>query len=238
MGVPVRDLRDGSARKAMAAPASDAATRCALCAGLDAGADSPLQRLLPPGRSRFVAQTVRFAVIPTIGCFVPGYVLVVPRVHALSFGQLSLDALDEAEGLLRDMTVRLAAVYHLPVLGFEYGNNVPGGRRIGHAHWHLLPSRAGLQEWLAARLDGQAITGLAGLPRERGASYIAVRGQDSRTTVYLVPNQPRQRIRLRRAVASLDPRVSDDDWDFEQHWFPDLIRQTVEDLAPVPGRAP
>jgi diadenosine tetraphosphate (Ap4A) HIT family hydrolase len=187
--------------------------------------------MLPPGVSRFVARTRHFAALPTFGCFVPGYILVVPHAHVMSFGQLSQQSLAEAGELVDRLCARLSAVYGMPVLGFEYGNNFPGGRRVEHAHWHLLPSTADLAGWLCTRLTGHAITELAGLPGEAASSYIAVRDQHGRRTVYPVPNETDQRIRLRRVVADLDPRVDSGAWDFEDARFPDLIRRTVRDLA-------
>jgi diadenosine tetraphosphate (Ap4A) HIT family hydrolase len=202
-----------------------------MCQGADHRVTTPLQCLLPEGVSRFIARSPRFVAMPTFGCFVPGYVLVVPRAHVLSFGLLSRSALSETGGLVERLCERISAVYQMPVLGFEYGNNVPGERRVEHAHWHLLPSHADLAGWLHERLPGHAVDGLAGLPAGAESSYVAVRDQSGRMTVYPVPNETSQRIRLRRAVAELDPRVDPSDWDFEAARFPDLIRRTVRDLA-------
>jgi len=151
----------------------------------------------------------------------------------LSFGLLSRQSLADAGELVERLCERMSAVYGMPVLGFEYGNNLPGGRRVEHAHWHLLPSAADLTGWLDARLTGHAIGGLAGLPGGTESSYIAVRRQRGSMTVYPVPNEASQRIRLRRAVAELDPRVDPGAWDFEDARFPDLIRRTARDLAAV-----
>jgi diadenosine tetraphosphate (Ap4A) HIT family hydrolase len=239
------DLRDEIRRKLaqaeharwLAAPAGTGAMTeagtgvCRMCQGADPRVTTPLQCLLPEGVSRFIARTPRFVAMPTFGCFVPGYVLVVPRVHVLSFGLLSRQSLAEAGELVERLCERMSAVYQIPVLGFEYGNNVPGGRRVEHAHWHLLPSTADLVGWLDARLTGHAIGGLAGLPGGTEASYIAVRGHRGSMTIYPVPNEASQRIRLRRAVAELDPRVDPGAWDFENARFPDLIRRTARDLA-------
>lgn len=210
-----------------------AATSCALCAGADASIRSRLQYLLPPGRSRFIARTPRLAAVPTFGCFTAGYLLIVPRTHTRSFGRLDEATLAEADGLITEMAARIQEVYGRPVLGFEYGNNQPGGRRIEHAHWHLLPSDARLREWLDIRLSGRRIMSTAELPRAADRSYIAVRDQRGDLSVYPVPNRPKQRIRLRRLVAHLDPRIDSPGWDWARRNYPELIRQTIEDLGSV-----
>jgi diadenosine tetraphosphate (Ap4A) HIT family hydrolase len=204
-----------------------------MCSGADASAISPLQRLLPSGRSRFIAETRRLVAVPTFGCFVTGYLLIVPRTHVLSFGQLDAETLNEADELAAELAGRIEAAYGLPVLGFEYGNNHPGGRRIEHAHWHLLPSAAGLREWLDARLTGQRVESLRELPRRTDQSYIAVRDQRGALSVYPVPNQPSQRIRLRRLVAEFDPRIDSAGWDWASENYSELIRRTVADLSPT-----
>ncbi|WP_433466985.1 HIT family protein [Spirillospora sp. CA-128828] len=150
---------------------------CVLCAGADPSRSTPLDGLLPPGRSRFIAVGENLVAVPTYGCFVPGYLLLVPRAHTLSFGQLRTDALEEAQALVEDLAARLQAVYGLPVLAFEYGLAAAGVRRIEHAHWHLLPSTANLAGWLDERLNGEEVGALADLPADR--SYIAVRTQQA-----------------------------------------------------------
>jgi hypothetical protein len=179
-----------------------------------------------------VAGTPGLEAMPTLGCFVPGYLLVVPRAHVLSFGQLDATTLAEADYFIAALSVRLAAVYDMPVLAFEYGLATPGMRRIEHAHWHLLPTAVDLTGWLASRLSERVVGSLADLPE--GDSYIAARGQDGILRVYgLGPNasQIRHRIRLRRVLAALDPRVPDDAWDWASHGHRDLMRQTVTDLT-------
>ena len=208
---------------------------CALCEGADTSAYSPLQRLLPPGRSRFIAHTPGLVAVPTFGCFTAGYILVVPRVHVTSFGRLNTATLVEADELIATLSARITRVYGMPALGFEYGNNVPGSRRIEHAHWHLLPSSADLDGWLAARLRGQVVTSFTELPHRQDASYIAIRDQRGRLSTYPVPNSPEQRIRLRRLVAELDPRVDAGGWDWAARNYPDLIRRTVADLGKAPA---
>jgi diadenosine tetraphosphate (Ap4A) HIT family hydrolase len=192
---------------------------------------TPLADLLSPGQTRFVAVSSKFAAMPTFGCFVPGYLLIVPRVHVLTFGQLGAGALAEAQEFIAALAERLGRVYGLPLLGFEYGLAAVGVRRVEHAHWHLLPSEVQLAWWLDGRLPGRRIGSVAELPNDR--SYIAVRSQDAALHLYDVhgPLQADQRIRLRRVVAALDPRVDDAAWDWAEHQGIELIRQSLADLG-------
>jgi diadenosine tetraphosphate (Ap4A) HIT family hydrolase len=143
---------------------------CTLCAGADPQVVTPLAALLPPRRSRFVAAMPGFVAVPTFGCFVPGYLLIIPRHHVLSFGRLGPAALAEAEQLIDALTDRLQVVYGMRVLAFEYGINTTGVRRVDHAHWHLLPSEARLTAWLDERLTGTPIASLSDLPAAGGSS--------------------------------------------------------------------
>ncbi|MFF5264611.1 hypothetical protein ACFY4C_37285 [Actinomadura viridis] len=212
---------------------------CVLCKGADPAQVTALDDLIPAGRSRFIAVTKHLVAVPTFGCFVPGYLLIVPRTHVLAFGQLPAAALEETRALVDDLATRLHVIYRLPILAFEYGLASPGLRRIEHAHWHLLPSVADLAGWLGRRLDGQTLGSLADLPADH--SYIAVRSQDKILRVYSAgrdgdeARRTHERIRLRRAVAMLDPRIDDANWDWAEHRRADLIAATVTDLATSPA---
>jgi hypothetical protein len=130
-----------------------------------------LQLLLPEGCSRFIAQTRHLVALPTFGCFTPGYILVIPRVHVTSFGLLDAGALAEADELIAALAARIMRVYGMPALGFET------------------------------------------------------------LSVYPVDNRPEQRIRLRRLVAELDPRIDAENWDWAAHNYTDLIQRTAADLG-------
>lgn len=222
---------------AFEAPDETTTRGCEFCDGADPAAHTPMQELIGTGRPRVVVESSRFYVTPTLGCFVPGYVLVVPRAHVHSFGQLEAAPLAEAEGVIDVMAAWLAATYRMPVLAFEYGL-ADGNRRIQHAHWHLLPTEADLHGWLGDRLDGQAIGSLADLSGGP-CSYIAVRDQDGRMATYPCEDtDPAARIRLRRVVAELDPRVPVERWDWAAHPCPGLIRATVDDLTMPRRRTP
>ncbi|WP_405814150.1 HIT domain-containing protein [Streptomyces sp. NBC_01390] len=215
---------------------------CDLCQAInpDVG-DCTLQRHLHAGQQRIVAASEYAAAVPTIGAFVPGYLLVVPTTHVLSLGQLNDDELAGVEDLAHDLANQLHQVYRRPILTFEYGLNLPAGRRICHGHLHMLPSTADLSEWLAARAPGYEIASYAQVPRSPDTSYITVRDQTGTLTCYPVPNDAFPRIRLREVVARLDPQIEDAAWDWQTHPFPEQMRATVDDLttvAPTARRVP
>ncbi|QNE74451.1 HIT family protein [Streptomyces finlayi] len=215
---------------------------CDLCQAInpDIG-NCTLQRHLHAGQQRIVATSEYAAAVPTIGAFVPGYLLVVPTTHVLSLGQLNDDELAGVEDLAHDLADQLHQVYRRPILTFEYGLNLPSGRRICHGHLHMLPSTADLGEWLTARAPGYEIANYAQVPRSPDTSYITVRDQTGTLTCHPVPNDAFPRIRLREVVARLDPQIEDAAWDWQAHPFPELMRATVDDLTavtPTARRAP
>jgi diadenosine tetraphosphate (Ap4A) HIT family hydrolase len=211
---------------------------CDLCQAVNpAVGQCALQDHLHVDQHRIVATSRHAAAVPTIGAFVPGYLLVVPTRHVLSLGQLTDDELCAVEEFARQMADRLHHVYRQPVLVFEYGLNVLDGRRVGHGHLHMLPTTARLPEWLSTRLPGHEIDSFTRLPRTGHTSYIAVQDWTGTLMCYPVPNDASPRIRLREVVARLDPRVADEAWDWQAHPFPELMRATVDDLvAPATTR--
>lgn len=207
-------------------------SRCQLCLAADphSGAGD-LAALLRPGQRPQVGSNPHAVAVPTIGAFTAGYLLIVPRRHALSLGMLPPAERAGVGRLALAAAARLRGVYGRPVLGFEYGLNVRGARRIGHAHLHLLPSDADLAGWVAHRVPGRAVTSLHDLPSDPTRSYITVWDQQGTVTVHPVPNDISPRMRLREVVAQLDSQVSAEDWDWQTHPHPELVRQTVDDLA-------
>jgi len=119
----------------------------------------------------------------------------------------------------------------MPVLGFEYGLDITGERRVEHAHLHLVPTFADLAGWLSERLNGLTLRALSSLAGQ-AASYIAVLQVGAGgVRVYPVPRNSSPRIRLREAVAALDSRVPPGAWDWHAWPFPRLMRRTIDDLA-------
>ncbi len=207
---------------------------CDLCAAIDpTGSGGALSQHLRQGQPRVVSRTDTAAAIPTIGAFVPGYLLVVPATHTTSIGRLTRAERCDVQELADLLAARLADVYGMPVLGFEYGLNAPGARRIEHGHLHLLPTPAGapLRQFLRWHLPLIEVDSMEHLPTGTDHSYISVFEPGRPLAIYPVANDASPRIRLREIVAQFDPRVSPHGWDWERNPCPELIQTTIDDLA-------
>lgn len=93
--------------------------------------------------SRILAETNNWYAIPTIGSFVPGYLLLVCKQHELSMATLSLNLRDEMFVLKERMEERISQVMGCRCLMFEHGttdSNYIGVNSVNHVHIHLVPS--------------------------------------------------------------------------------------------------
>lgn len=114
---------------------------CCFCAELKGFRNQEFGRLYPEIRSRVVWRNQSFAIIPSIGQIVPGYLLLVPFQHVCSFGELDVENRKVAEDLIKSLWNLLALSFAEPVV-FEHGNRPSaeeGGCGITHAHIHFVP---------------------------------------------------------------------------------------------------
>lgn len=88
-------------------------------------------------------ETNNFFVVPGTGAFFPGYLMIVPKRHIMSFAWLTPDELKEFFQILDDLRSILEAIYGSRVLAFEAGSKNDGAGKhltsIVHAHFHLAP---------------------------------------------------------------------------------------------------
>lgn len=207
---------------------------CELCQAVAVTGDGgPLGAALGPDRARVVLRHRHACAIPTIGAFVPGYLLIVPNRHTTSIGLLPRGERRAVAACAEQAAGLLAEVYRQPVVGFEYGLNVPGARRVEHGHLHLLPSPVGasLRRYLATRLPVTDVDSLQDLPDDPGYSYISVLQPGRPVSVYPVANDAQPRLRLREIIAALDTRVPAEGWDWQSRPYEDLMRATVDELT-------
>ncbi|MCP2338893.1 HIT family protein [Actinomadura rupiterrae] len=122
--------------------------------------DSPVQQLLGAEHSRIIAASRRCVAVPAFDGLTPGHLVVLPRRHVPSLCRLSAGELAELQDLAERVRGRLRRTYEMPVIALAKAD--PG---VTHARVHLVPTLAGLVDWLASRQPRcWQITSLTGLP--------------------------------------------------------------------------
>lgn len=89
-----------------------------------------------------------FVALPTVGSFIEGWLLVVPRERTLSFAQLPDRLWNEANDFLAEVAERVERDFG-KVAVFEHGPGVaqsPVGCGVDYAHFHIVPTKENLRE--------------------------------------------------------------------------------------------
>lgn len=111
---------------------------CTLC-------DSQLNELNRP-----LYETENLSVFPSVGGFVDGWFLVVPKVHVLNFAVTPADLKREAVNLCERLVLGLTSERIRPLV-FEHGPNVAGsatGCSVDHAHLHVVAASVPIEALL------------------------------------------------------------------------------------------
>jgi len=97
------------------------------------------------GRDRIITEFTDSVLVPTVGCFVPGYVLLIPKVHISSFAMLADDAMGATATQIEQIRKVIAETFSIDdVIVAEHGavdNEHCGASCIVHAHLHFIPVR-------------------------------------------------------------------------------------------------
>ena len=85
-----------------------------------------------------------FYVVPGLGAFFDGYVMIVPKAHVMSVAELSEEQFKEFLRVLSDWRFILESVYNKKIFVFECGSGKGGGGKhatsIVHSHVHMAPT--------------------------------------------------------------------------------------------------
>lgn len=99
-----------------------------------------------------------WVLVPTVGMFLPGYLLLVTRNHLPSLAHLEPTRLAALEQAIAHLTESLAPVFGEYLLfehGVAAGFDRTKGTCVDHAHLHLIPAGR-VAERVASRLGGPA----------------------------------------------------------------------------------
>ncbi|MGA2086413.1 MAG: hypothetical protein ABSG60_12945 [Terracidiphilus sp.] len=172
---------------------------CAFCSN-SAFDDSPEDWNQPLLESR------NFAVLPSLGALVEGWLLIVPKKHFISVGALPGALWSEFSALKSDV-VHLSEELYGPVCVFEHGPSAEKhqvGCGVDHAHLHVVPTALDLTSSVAPFLPIGARWTDANLRNcrdayERGKDYLYLEDQARRGQ--MVVHQRLGSQLFRRAIA-------------------------------------
>ncbi|NPA98248.1 MAG: hypothetical protein GXO43_02615 [Crenarchaeota archaeon] len=210
-------------------------------------------------RGRVILESDNLVVLPALGSFVPGYLVIVPKYHRNTI----LDFLDHKEDFFNDLAITIAIlvvslfdIYQCSyVLIFEHGEY---SKSVEHAHINLVPVNFNVDD-LIARLDSSDGLELkyAGSFRDFVELYrkvaevsggrsdyvlIIVVSRDLRLRAYIYRENRVERQRIRKIICeilckerSLDGKegstlCTEYQWDWRRYPYPGNIVKTFNDF--------
>ena len=191
------------------------ASGCRFCARLEEADSEASEQWSPVRRSEHLLA------VPSIGPLLPGWLLVLPTSHELSFADLSREAAVAAE--LEEIAAWWADLFG-PLSWFEHGpasEGSPVGCGVDHAHMHLVPL-GGLDLLALARsympsLLFEPIGGVEeiGRCRQAGTPYLYLRAESGQSWLASSPGIPSQF--FRQLIAAAQGRPEEFDWKCHMH---------------------
>jgi diadenosine tetraphosphate (Ap4A) HIT family hydrolase len=186
----------------------------------------------PP--SRLLAASKHFAALVDLSPLCAGHVLLVTREYLPSFGGIPESQWEELLILVERVRVVVEGVYgHCVVVEHGSASHPAHSPCISHAHWHLIPIKVDyVRAMEVIGVEVEAIPEPSALAdwATSDRPYLFVDEGDGRLFVGDPGSGfglPRQFIR-REAAAVL----GEDDWDWALPPRRQVLRRTVEDLAP------
>lgn len=176
---------------------------------------------LDDGYSRLIRRTSIVYVLAGLGAVIPGYVLLLPRRHVRSVGELSMPEMLHIFDAAWKMADRITKMFGGSVVLVEHGSSGhehgPSGACIDHAHIHLFPLDAGTdpaQFNLPGSRSVEGINELSILARTRKNYYYCA---SSRTEAYLAEEPRPVSQQARRIWAQAVGRRDEWDWALFQY---------------------
>lgn len=175
-----------------------------------------------------------FAVVPSLGSLVPGWLLIVPRRPMVNLKALTRSEMAELSELQQSIS-RDLAVFSGQVYAFEHGGDHYGsvmGCGVDQAHLHMVPLPFDLLDEAVAQADsgiewklhpGMPLTGLPPI-----GEYVVVWRVDGSVGAIGMVSRPVSQW-MRRIIAR---KLGIEGWDYRTNPQTAIIRETVETLRP------
>jgi diadenosine tetraphosphate (Ap4A) HIT family hydrolase len=183
-----------------ATSAAYSAHQCAFCTEFDAPEASIFGHMMGDRlANRVVYEDEHFIVMPPLGEFMEGGLLLLTRDHVLSMAHLRPELFDGLERLLTAIRQALIVRWGVSPLIFEHGPAPDRGKGlccVDHAHLNIFPAPVQVHPHLASRLHSE-VGSLADLRKLRRAEfgYLFVQENDGSRRVYDGQDVPTQLVR-------------------------------------------
>lgn len=173
---------------------------CPFCAELSGDPGSVYEKLVEGDpRNRVVHLSTSFVLVPPLGQFMEGGLLLLSRQHMKSLAFLNASQVVELEDLVSEVRATLRAAYGAYPVFFEHGPGHGRGKStccVDHAHLNIFPADVDLRPFLR-HFPGHPVGSFAELAalRDRTDDYIFVQNGDGTRSVHFSEDFPSQMIR-------------------------------------------
>ncbi|OWY71619.1 hypothetical protein B7486_08015 [cyanobacterium TDX16] len=194
---------------------------CALCKAISNEGEHPEAKR---PENTVLLQSNAFLVLPALGPFTPGHVLVVSKEHIPNLASMGATGISEYLQVCEKLSQVLSSE-SVCALEAEHGATKAqkAGACVVHTHIHWLPGLGRherfLDGWLKKLGEGSE---LEGLTKFRDQPYIFVRGQSQMWIAYDATGVNSQMIRR-----TLCDELDRDDLDWRSNPRPDWVRRTI-----------
>ncbi len=179
--------------------------------------------------NRVILETDHFVAVPSKGSLVPGWTLIIPKLHCLSFSDVPTTWSNELVFVIRRVETALASQF-TPATFFEHGPvalRSAFGCGIDHAHLHAVPLPFDLARASRKALPQPWLDTEAPWRRTAGHGYVTVRAPLAQCWSTCEPEAlPRQF--FRQVIAR---ELGCSEYHYDKVPRPDIARETVRRLS-------
>jgi len=183
-----------------------------------------------------VYETTNFVVIPSLGSLVEGWLLIVPKVFYLNFGQLPKDQYNEVHQIINHLEKRFLPLFQSKqAVLFEHGpaNMLSkAGCGVDYAHLHWVPTnfdlRYGVSRLLSLNFEWKSLESIIEIQEKTTESMDYLLLRDQFMNYYFTQQQQIPSQTFRKVIAHYLNQPENFDWKI--NWGSENIRATYSKL--------
>lgn len=206
---------------------------CVFCQEFTGDRSTYFYEVMGNKQSRILYEDDSFIILPTVGSFIEGYLLIATREHKLCMGELPIDKLNRLDKLIDIMRNMLRDIYQKDCIVFEHGSiaeNKKNGTSVEHAHVHILPTGADLEQ----KLNNHSLYPLSSILAlkqcfENQKPYLYYQNTSGKQYIIESSNTPSQF--LRKVSAEVLGKI-DESWNWRIEPGRDNISRTMDRITP------